>query len=404
MKNKMKNKTMKRSLMLFLFVAAFAQIGNAQITATVDTGMTWVGYMNVFDSVGVNYMFGSPWAIPDIKTTVDPGNGSMRLHPNFSAYNATDPYWSNGAMGNKVMEANTFIEDTTIMGQTLTFQGMVDSFTLDTAYTAEAFIKVLDPNNSWATVLHTKSPITATGSFLVTDSVPNTPGLVTQYGFTILGLNANPTMEAALGNVLIRGNNAPPMPPVQVTFQVQASDSTPVYVFGSWTGFGNWPGDTMASIGNDTYERTLTIPGGQPIEYLFVHGNVPTKEVMDSTAACVLTTNGFTNRLANLGIMDTTICHRWETCSSCVPVGIDELTKDNISIMVSNKYVNLVTNTLTKVDGVEIYDLMGRTVYSSDGSIQTNKRINVDLNHNTVYIIRVNNGSQYHTIKTTIVQ
>jgi len=404
-KNTKQMKTMKRAVLLALFVAFSAHIGKAQTTITVDTGMNWVAYMNVFDSVGVNYMFGSAWALPDVKTIVDPGNGSMNLHPNFSTWNTNDPYWYNSVTGkgNKTMEANTYVEDTTLMGQNLTFQGFVDTFTLDPAYVSYAFIKVLDKNNNYATVLFKQDTITATGAFSVADSIPNLPGMLTQYGFAVYGINADPALESTLGKVVIRGNNAPPMPMINVTFRVQAADSMPVYVFGSWTNFGNWPGDTMASIGNDTYERTLSIPGNQPIEFLYVHGVGPTKEAMDSTAACTNMNSQYTNRLATLGTADTTICFRWETCASCVPVGIKERTKLDMDVLVSTNYINVLSGSLVSVDGLEIMDLTGRTVFSAIGPVPTNERINLNLKKNTFYIIRVTKEGVQHTVKSLIV-
>lgn len=410
---KQKNKTMKairNGLMLFLFVGLFSNVGKAQTVITVDTGMAWTAYMNVFDSVGVNYMFGSPWGLPDVKTTVDAGNGSMRLHPNFSTWPTSSSlpadslYWYNAAtnMGNKVMEANTYVETTTLGGQFLTFEGFVDSFTLDAAYTANAFIKVLDPNNGYATVLFTQSPLTAVGAFTVSDSIPSTAGLITQYGFVVKGINADPANEAALGNVYIRGNNAPPLPPINVTFQVQSPDSIPVYVFGSWSGWSNFPGEPMTSIGNDTYEATVQLNATDTVEYLFVSGSAT--ENMDPNDGCTNGNTMFTNRRTGFGSADTTICARWETCSSCIPVGVDDITKDNMSILVNTKYINLQTATLTEVDGIEIFDVLGKTVYSSKGTVNTNQRIAVDLQNNQMYMIRVHSGNQYHTIKTIIVQ
>lgn len=404
MKQENKMKTMKRSIMLMLFVALFAQAGKAQTVITVDTGMAWTAYMNVFDSVGAAYMFGSPWGLPDVKTAVDAGNGSMKLHPNFSAWDTADPYWYNASTmgGNKVMEANTYVETTTLNGQNLTFEGFVDSFTLDAAYTANAFIKVLDPANGFATVLFTQSPITAVGAFTVSDSIPNVAGLLTQYGFVVKGINADPANEAALGNVYIRGNNAPPAPPIQVTFQVQSPDSLPVYVFGSWSGWSNFPGDVMTSIGNNTYEATIQLNSGDTVEYQFVNGATPVAEALNSADPCTNGNMQFTNRMTAFGGNDTSVCFVWETCASCVPVGVDDITKDNLSILVGTKFINLKATELAQVDGIEIFNMVGKSVYSSNGKVLTNQQIPVNLQSNTLYLIRVNNGDQYHTVKTII--
>ncbi len=94
----------------------------------------------------VAYIFGSPWALPDVKTTVDGGSNTITLQPNFNTYNGADSFWSDGnGNGNKLMEANTYIENGAWNGSDLTFTGTVESNTLADGYTATYFIKALNP-------------------------------------------------------------------------------------------------------------------------------------------------------------------------------------------------------------------------------------------------------------------
>ena len=73
---------------------------------------------------------------------------------------------------------------------------------LDTGlYSAEAFIKVLDPNASFATVLNDRVALPASGPFLVTSDLSLYQGMILQTGFTVNGLNANPVNEIAYGAV-----------------------------------------------------------------------------------------------------------------------------------------------------------------------------------------------------------
>lgn len=401
MKNK-QNKMMKKSILLILMILGMAQVGKAQVNITVDTGMAWVGYMNVFDSVGSVYQFGSAWGLADLKTVVDPGNGSMQLKPNYNLYDASDPYWSNGLLGNKVCEATTYIEDIALLGQTVNFDGFIDSFDLNSGYVLHAFVKVLDANNGYATVLSDYDTISATGTFSTSLVIPNTAGFIPQYGFTVWGLNANPADEAAFGKALIRGNNAPPSPPINVTFQVQSPDSIPVFVFGSWSGWSNFPGEPMTSIGNDTYEAVVQLNATDTVEYLFVSGTAT--ETLDPNDGCTNGNTMFTNRRTGFGSADTTVCYRWQSCASCIPVSVNNITKENMNILVSTNFINLQTSSLSEVDGIEIFDLVGKKVYSSNGSALTNQRIDVDLKSNTLYMIRVQNGEQYHTVKTIIAE
>jgi len=133
--------------------------------STVSQAGNWTGYMNVFNKLPNGsqggYVFGSSWGVPDLKTTLiaAPGTGttivnnSMELFPNYNTYNAADPFWADGAAGNKWMEANTFVEQANLTQESVTFTGRVDAYTLSPDYTAEAFIKVLDPTNGYSTSL-----------------------------------------------------------------------------------------------------------------------------------------------------------------------------------------------------------------------------------------------------------
>jgi Secretion system C-terminal sorting domain len=186
-------------IILSIFLSIYST--KAQTTIEANGSSTWNGYMNVFD-LSNNYVFGQGWAVPALKTTVNLAGNKIRLQPNFNTYNATDAFWANGAIGNKKMEALTFGENNTLIGQAVTFTGMVDSNTLAAGYTAVAFVKALDPNNGYAAVVNQTTPLPL-GVFSVTATIPATAGLIVQYGFRIFGLNGNPVDEAALGKIVV---------------------------------------------------------------------------------------------------------------------------------------------------------------------------------------------------------
>lgn len=176
---------------------------------------TWVGYMNVFDnSAGSKggYIFGSSWGVADMKTTVTvlgSGLDQLILQPNFNTYadNPSNSFWRNnggaGPGGNKWMEANTFVETASIAVSTMKFSGIVGSHTLNSNYVAEAFIKVLNPNAGYATILNDRVTLPASGAFEINSNLATFQGMILQTGFTIEGLNANPDAEASLGNVTV---------------------------------------------------------------------------------------------------------------------------------------------------------------------------------------------------------
>lgn len=174
----------------------------------------WTGYMNVFD-LSMNYQFGSAWGVSDLKSDVDSTMDQITLYPNFNTYadNPTDPYWvdqTSGA-GQKIMEASTFVEPAGFNGQDLTFRGTVQSNTLDAGYTAKYFIKALDPANGYQDALGgTKVfDIPASGDFSVTATGAElASGLIIQFGFSVMGVNANPADEQTLGNIVITPSTA----------------------------------------------------------------------------------------------------------------------------------------------------------------------------------------------------
>lgn len=201
--------------MIVLF-CTFAGIKNAtaQNTVSVNGADLWTGYANVFLLDGTSYEFGSLWGLADLKSVVNAGANTVTLYPNYNTYNAADPYWSNGAIGNKIFEGNTFVENNTFAGQVLTFTGNVTSNTLNSAYTAVAFIKGLNPATGYSTDVFVSAPLVAGQPFSITTDTAIPAGLVVQYGFTIKGLNANPAQEAALGNVVVAGNAVTPQEPL----------------------------------------------------------------------------------------------------------------------------------------------------------------------------------------------
>ena len=209
---------MKKNL-ITIIALALAAVGasttaSAQTTVGVDLSKPWIGYMNVFENSGGSkggYLFGSGWALPDIKSTLNVGAGSILLQPNFNTYanNPGDPYWRNnagaGPEGNKWMEANTFTEYSgAVLNNNLTFAGAISAFSLSPNYSTIAFIKALNPDAGWATVIESTELITGTGGFAVAaDLTAAQPNWVIQTGFLVSGINANPANEVALGSVTV---------------------------------------------------------------------------------------------------------------------------------------------------------------------------------------------------------
>lgn len=179
----------------------------AQNSVSVDASGNWIGYANVFDPATGDFVFGEPWGIQDIKTVVDATAGTLTLQPNFNTYaaNPTDPFWvdQTTGLGAKIFEGNSYIEDSSLAGVELTFSGNVNSNTLDAGYDALAFIKVFNAN--YSVLKQATVPLNGANFEVVFTDVNPAEDAVVQYGFQIIGLNANPDNEAALGSVVVSG-------------------------------------------------------------------------------------------------------------------------------------------------------------------------------------------------------
>ena len=126
---------MKKNYFTIALVFFLTSMGIAQNTVTVDASADQLGYANAFETDGT-FVFGDAWGVPDLKTIVDPANNTLTLQPNYNTWgDGTDPFWVNQAtvLGNKLFEGNTYVEDNTLVGSELTFEGLVTSNTLDGA-------------------------------------------------------------------------------------------------------------------------------------------------------------------------------------------------------------------------------------------------------------------------------
>ena len=184
----------------------------AQAQVSEDFGEP-TGYMSVYNNTGSSWLWGSSWGIADlIAETSD--NVTFVLKPNTDQYvggaSSSDPadvvYWTNsedggltpGPAGNKVMEANCYMEANPIgTGSTnALFVFTVDAMNLSTNYSCVGFIKILNPNDNWATYAHEWVAITNTGTYTVQKSIAySDSAYVLQAGWAMKGMNANPDTD-----------------------------------------------------------------------------------------------------------------------------------------------------------------------------------------------------------------
>jgi hypothetical protein len=202
----------KMKLMACLAVAAVAALSvqapaNAANVTVGNSTAPWLGYMNVSNlpEDGGEFQFGSGWGVPDLVATFDDPGRTLTLSPN----TIDDPaeYWyigggGPGAPGNKIMEANLYIEETdTLGGQTVTFSGEVLSNTFTGAHSTVAFIKDFAPD--YSSVVTETVPLSSPGPFSLSLDTSADPGRHVQYGFATTGVNVWVTDVEPFGSLVL---------------------------------------------------------------------------------------------------------------------------------------------------------------------------------------------------------
>jgi hypothetical protein len=141
------------------------------------------------------------WSIAALPAVIS-GN-QLTLSPNVNTYAPGNTYWTNpDGTGANQMDAAIYTETIGLYVNTsLTFTFNVLANTLAAGYTADAFIKDFGPGYSY----NGEQTVNLTpGVDSVTYALTgNNPGEIVQYGFELIGPNANPATVAALGNVEI---------------------------------------------------------------------------------------------------------------------------------------------------------------------------------------------------------
>lgn len=180
----------------------FAAPAQAATDVTVDPAKIVNAYMNVFD-LGLVYQFGGPWGFADLAASFTGSN--LTLAPN--SINDPNPYWylpsgGPGSVGQKIMEANGYAEETgPLAGQTVTFSGMVLSNTLTPAHPVVAFIRDFAPD--FSSFNQSVVALGAPGPFSVTLNTVNDAGRHVQYGFQMKGVCVWITDVAQYGTIVI---------------------------------------------------------------------------------------------------------------------------------------------------------------------------------------------------------
>ncbi len=211
-------KTLLKHLAICVLVGT--TISASAATVAVDPSSPWIGYMNVFDlpqnttaggtwppALGP-YQFGSGWGTADLMAAFTGPTLALRAN----SIGDPAPYWyipvgAPGAIGNKIMDANFYVEIGSFPGQTLTFEGNVLANSLvgkvdalGNGWTAVAFIKDFAPD--YSSNFNVTAPLTA-GGFSISLNTVNDPLRHVQYGFEVIGPDVWITDNPNFGSIQI---------------------------------------------------------------------------------------------------------------------------------------------------------------------------------------------------------
>ena len=174
-------------------------------SVTIATTQAWNSYVNVFSVSDDSYQFGfGDIEVADLRATAT--ETSVTLEPNISIWTKESTnaayFDQDSATQTPVayIEASTYIENSSLANNALTFSGNISTSDLGDGYTVIAFIKSL--TSSYSQVAFKSVDISSTGDFTVTATAEEMSQAVIQYGFAVTGPLADPS-DTTLGSVVI---------------------------------------------------------------------------------------------------------------------------------------------------------------------------------------------------------
>jgi hypothetical protein len=187
---------------------------------------------------------------------------------------------------------------------------------------------------------------------------------------------------------------------INVKFSTNNTDSTPVYVFGNWNNWSNYPGVAMPfNSTTGRYETTLPMNAGSTIEYLYVNG-IGTKEILNPAWTCTNGNAQYTNRLVTLGANDTTLCNKWQTCNSCTPLALNNFNNNNFAIITDANGIIILTNEIKNLDNVQIFTMFGQKI-AEQNNVVSGQKISVPFINGQLYILKLSSEGKSYNYKIT---
>jgi hypothetical protein len=302
--------------LLIATMTAYSQVTVTMTTAPFDTAA--VGYMswtpNPADSAGYGGAGSSPWGVSALPAVFS-GN-TLTLSPNVNVWpSPVNSYWVNQAgNGANIMDAAVYVEvgGGQYANEQVTFWYYVDANTLSAPYTVDSFIKDFGPGFAFNGEANgTMTPGWNSVTYTLTG---NNAGEIVQYGFEVIGPDANPATVAAYGNVQI---GSPPTSPNLLVDPDFASGTPVANGIGGWTPFNGAAFSTDYTFGPTTYSMEnsggggYSVPGSYQVlastagsAYLLTgYGYIPT--ALTGTSQAFLQATFYDSMGDNLGTVQT---------------------------------------------------------------------------------------------------
>ena len=185
------------------------------VTVSIDSAApaSWLAFMTVKD-LGGNFQFNGGWGVADATATFAGSGSGSTITLGVNSIGDPNPYWylpsgGPGSVGNKIMEAAVYVEDASLVGQTVNFSGTILQNTFTSAHTSIAFIRDFAPD--FSSFVEATTVLTS-GTFNLSLATDPTPGRHVQYGFLTTGVNVWITDAAAAGSITIGSASAVPEP------------------------------------------------------------------------------------------------------------------------------------------------------------------------------------------------
>ena len=206
---------LKLAALLMCSIGLFLNPAPAQTTNVyVDPSAGWIGYMNVFTlpQPTIIYEFGSVWATADLDAGFTGAIASFSPNTSEDRDNPNNPqFWNGDGTPNAWMDANFYVQNDALAGQTVTFSGYCWTNTLVPPYSTNTTAFIKDFVSDYSSFVSITTNLTG-GLFSIT--LPTTSGHHIQYGFEMLGPDARITNAAENGSVIISSNPPPAGPAI----------------------------------------------------------------------------------------------------------------------------------------------------------------------------------------------